>query len=789
MSPSLLSRPALADDSPVDRARVMARTFATLYGSGATVVTLTLALPHSHDRSVIPMVVAVSIAYAVVAAMLVFRERTPHLVFQALPPLGTVLVTVVIVAGGDSSVPAYAMMYFWVVLAAFYFFGRGLAAANMVWVAVAYGAVLALGSGATRMIEWCMAVAALSVSGALIFKLRGRVDALIARVRRDAGRTERLAELQERAMAGADTSEIMEGAVDLVADCLHAEFVAILELLPGERELLVRWGRGWEAGVVGHTRVDLSEKTQAAFTLDSGRPVFTREDDGREHAFSEVPRRHGCREALTVAIPTHDGAYGLIAALSRQAGAFGGDDASLMRELALKLGTTLERRRHDEQMRRRAYFDQLTGQPNRTLFLERLEETLARAGAKGDSLAVFFLDLDDFKVVNDSLGHDAGDELLCTVAPRLRSALMVTDTVARFGGDEFIVLCEGLREDRAVEHMAASLLDALARPVSLRGAPYRMSASVGVAVSQPGDSAQDLVRNADTAMYAAKARARGEFEVFDAAMRDKVVARLSVENALAAAQERGELSLAYQPIVSLSSGRVHAVEALLRWDRGGHGPVSPAEFIPVAEHTGLIVPIGRWVLRQALADAAGWRRALGADLVVNVNLSPRQVGDPDLLEAITGALADTGFSPAALALEITEGVLLEDTDATLAHLEALRRIGAGLVLDDFGSGYSSLSYLRRLPLDTLKIDRSFVATMRRGGEEAAIVRAVADMGAALGLSVVAEGIETADQLDLVADLGCTSAQGYLIARPMPAAEMLDFLAADRHRRSAGALAS
>ncbi|HEX2016990.1 MAG TPA: EAL domain-containing protein, partial [Solirubrobacteraceae bacterium] len=746
-------------------------------GAGATVVLFTLLLPHAPDRVAMPMLAAVVVAYAVVALMLVRRERLPDLVFQALPPLGTVLVSVVVLGAGAASVSAYAMMYFWVVLSAFYFFGRRLAAANMVCVALAYAGVLIIKDEATTpQIKWVMAVAALSVSGALIFKLRGRVDALITHLRRHAVRAERVADLQAQAIQGANASELMNVAVKMVAETLEAEHVGVLELLEQEEVLLLRWGTGWNDGCVGRATIPLGAPSQPTHALSSGQPMISA-DVGAEPGFQRSPlaAEHGCHSALAVPIVTRRGNFGVLGALSPRTGAFGPEEATFLRSVAGKLGSALDRQDHDEQLHQRAYSDALTGQPNRTQFLERLETALGRARAGGSQLAVFFLDLDNFKVVNDSLGHDAGDELLRAIAPRLRRALVLTDLVARFGGDEFVVMCEGVASQRETEAVAEAMLTSLAEPFHLAGVPHRVSASVGVASSDGQATAQELMRNADTAMYTAKARGRGHYELFDDRMRQKMVKRLSLENALAGALERDEFSLAYQPIVSLLTRRVEGVEALLRWKRADGSWVSPAEFIPIAEETGLIVPIGRWVLEQAVADLAGWRGRFGGDLCLNVNLSPKQVSEPQLGDEIATTLRVHGVPPQALALEITEGVLLEDSERTLSQLARLRELGTGLVLDDFGTGYSSLSYLRRLPLQALKIDRSFVAALLEGSEESAIVRAVAQMGAALGLSVVAEGVETEEQLERVSELGCTSAQGYLLARPMPAAEMEQFL--------------
>ncbi len=458
------------------------------------------------------------------------------------------------------------------------------------------------------------------------------------------------------------------------------------------------------------------------------------------------------------------------------------DDAGRpQRRLGAILDIT-ERQALERQLAHQAFHDALTGLPNRALVLDRLGHALARGGRDRATTALLLLDLDGFKHVNDSLGHAAGDRLLVAFAARLPGCcLRPDDTLARLGGDEFVVLLEGLTDPSDATRLAARIAasPALWAPYPLEGREVSVHASVGVAVGRAGAAtAADLLRDADTALYRAKAAGKGDYAVFDPAMNAAAVARLELEADLRRAVARGELALAYQPLVALADGRVRRAEALVRWTDPARGPVPPGCFIPLAEETGLIRAIGRWVLAEACRQAAAWRRAFGDRApVVCVNLSAREFGDPDLPTTVAGALRDAGLAPAGLALEITEGVLMGTAPGTLATLWQLRDLGVGLAVDDFGTGYSSLAYLKRFPVDTLKIDRAFVAGLGADGEDTAIVGAVVGLAHALGLATVAEGVETADQAAGLRRLGCTLAQGYHFARPLPPAALAALLAA------------
>jgi diguanylate cyclase (GGDEF)-like protein len=431
------------------------------------------------------------------------------------------------------------------------------------------------------------------------------------------------------------------------------------------------------------------------------------------------------------------------------------------------------------QLARLALHDPLTGLANRALLLQHLEHALAVQSRRGGSVAVLFADLDRFKVVNDSLGHLAGDAVLQVVAARLTAAVRPSDVVARLGGDEFAVVIDTVSDADEVAAIAERVRRACSEPLSVQGREVFATASVGVAFATDGaaraprERAVELLQHADVAMYEAKAHGRDRFDVFDATMRAEASERLALESALHRAVERSELSLAYQPIIDLRDGATVAVEALARWHRPSQGRVDTARFIKIAEDTGLIVPIGSWVLRQCCAQVDAWQSTGGCP-VVHVNVSARQLRLASLASDLAAAAEDASVDPGRLCLEITETALMEQPEESADLLRAVKEHGFRVSVDDFGSGYSSLATLQRLPVDVLKIDRSFVAQV---GHEAtpgaaAIIAAIIDMSHALDLTVVAEGVETAQQLELLRDLGCDQAQGYLLARPGPAAEVL-----------------
>ncbi|MDQ5834565.1 MAG: EAL domain-containing protein [Actinomycetota bacterium] len=427
----------------------------------------------------------------------------------------------------------------------------------------------------------------------------------------------------------------------------------------------------------------------------------------------------------------------------------------------------IERKRAELELAHQATHDALTGLPNRTVFLERLRVTLARIERRAQACAVLFLDLDRFKVVNDSMGHDVGDLLLVEAADRLRALVRPSDAVARFGGDEFMILCDDIATEADAIVVAERIAGSLAEPFEIAGQQLYVGASIGIAVaadrSRPPEA---IVRDADQTMYVAKRRG-SRWELFHPDQEVITTSRLGLEGELRLALERDELRLYYQPEIDVQGGGVIAVEALLRWQHPERGLLAPGEFIPLAEESGLIVPIGEWVLAESCGQLARWRAtgACGPALSANVNLSACQLLDSDLSATVEHVLEKTGLEPGALCLELTETAFVEDLDTSVAVLKALRELGVILSLDDFGTGYSSLSVLDRYPLDKLKIDRSFVARLDSGDRARRLFTAVVGVAQALGLSSVAEGVETREQLDTITDMGCDSAQGFFLSRP------------------------
>ena len=437
-----------------------------------------------------------------------------------------------------------------------------------------------------------------------------------------------------------------------------------------------------------------------------------------------------------------------------------------------------DRKEAEAKLEHQALHDPLTGLPNRALLGDRISQAILR-GRRSDAPGpvVMFLDLDRFKLVNDSLGHAAGDKVLIEVADRLKAVMRASDTLARFGGDEFVMLCEQMTDRESLLIVAERVLDALEPPFYIEGKRFQVGASIGAAVIE-GDTvtADELLSDADSAMYLAKAKSgRARIQVFDHATRATARHRVHTEEELALALKHNELVVHYQPIIDLWTRRRVGVEALVRWQHPRRGLLAPSAFLDVAEQTGLIVPLGSWVLRTACAQVRSWNDELSADhqLALSVNLSARQLSEPDLVDEVSSVLVEAGISPRALrlVLELTESLMPADEDEASTHVRQLHRMGVVLAIDDFGTGYSSLQYMRELPIGVVKIDRSFISAIGRSARDEAIIRSVVDLAHTLGLTVTAEGVETETQLAFVSEVGCDMAQGFLFGRPEPAEDV------------------
>jgi diguanylate cyclase (GGDEF)-like protein/PAS domain S-box-containing protein len=591
-----------------------------------------------------------------------------------------------------------------------------------------------------------------------------------------------VARLGERAMQNSDPQEMMEAAAELIGKVEGVHSACIWELARDGRRLNLR--AGLEGAVVGAgRRVSASRDSHAGAALDSGTHAIVADwDQETRHTMPPVLRVFGAASSLAVVIDGKHRPFGVLDLHATDPHRFSAKDVPFVQAAANVLADAIERHAADQALRYRVLHDSLTGLPNRLSFVDALGESLAKASVSGSPVGILFLDLDHFKLINDSLGHHAGDALLRAVAPRLRSHLRPGDVVARFGGDEFGILIDRLADEGEALAIADRVASAFAQPFSLDGVDHFVSASIGVAVARASEertvNAELLIRDADAAMYRAKEGGRARCVLFDAEMRAGAMRRLEVERELRHAVERDELALHYQPVVNLRSGETTGLEALVRWRHPERGMLDPAEFVSIAEDSGLIEPIGRWVQERACRQALEWHqlRPDARPLDVAVNLSARQVAHRDLPEVVEEVIARTGLDPIHLRLEITEGVLVEESATAISSLQRLNELGVRLVLDDFGTGYSSLAYLNRFPFHALKIDRSFVEALGIEQEATAIVEAIIGMARALSLEVIAEGVESEVQLAELRRLDCDYAQGHLFHAAMPEREVSRLIA-------------
>jgi diguanylate cyclase (GGDEF)-like protein len=588
-----------------------------------------------------------------------------------------------------------------------------------------------------------------------------------------------VARFGQQALGGTEIDELAVEASRILTDVLDIDYGGVLKLMPGGEELRLVSAVGVPEELIGKARVPADYRSQSGYALATGKATVV-DDWSAETRFqkSTLQTEQGMQSAAIILIKGKEEPFGLLGAGSRELRAFTREDVNFMQAIANVLANAIERRRTEERTQHEALHDGLTGLPNRSLFRDRLQHALSVAARRQTAIAVLFLDLDQFKLVNDSLGHAAGDELLAAVAPQIEQALRPGDTVARFGGDEFAVLVEDVGDERGATRIAERIAEALARPFILREREHFVSASIGISIGTGTEDPEALIRDADSALYRAKERGRGGYEIFDEVMRSRVIEHMQTENDLRRALQRDEFVLHYQPTVRLADGSIASMEALLRWDHPERGLIGPLAFIPVAEESRLIVPIGRWVIEQACRQAAAWQRLRpdAAPVGVAVNLSARQLADPELTQQVEASIEANGLDPSTLWLELTESTVLDDTTYVEATLGSLNRLGVRLVLDDFGVGFSSLGYLKRLPLSMVKLDRSFVENVAESPHDAAIVRAVSEMAETIGLAVVAEGVETEEQVRLARELGCGYAQGFHFSEPVPASYVERLLA-------------
>jgi len=568
------------------------------------------------------------------------------------------------------------------------------------------------------------------------------------------------------ALKGGCLSELFDEAVGAAARVLSCDCAQLFERVRGTQDLTVVAVVGWPEERKGERIVSKGPSTLNKVASVGGLAIV--EDWKQERRFPPSQRLvdRGVRSSVAVLIGELEAPLGVLAVHYKRAGAVPADCPPFLDALANVLAEAIRSRDVQEAIRHRGLHDELTGLPNRTLFLDRVAHALVPSERDSQPPAVFVVDLDHFKLVNDSLGHEAGDELLRRVTPRLAGAIRRGDTLARLGGDEFAVLCEQLPSEGAVTAIAGQLNSALQEPIVLGGDEHMVSASIGIAVGTPGAGAADLLRDADAAMYQAKTAGRGGFELFDREMHVRVLDRVRTEAALRAALANEEVHLHYQPLVSLRSGEIVGAEALARWRHVDWGLMSPAEFVAVAEDSGLIHQLGAQVMRRAARESAGWQHVPGFAHIA-VNVSTRQLLQPDelarLLREVTAA---EGIPPGFLTVELTESMLIERLDGARGALDALNDLGVRLSLDDFGTGYSSLSYLANLNFDEVKIDRLLIERIVTSQKAAALAAAIIHMGHALGQQVIAEGVETAEQAARLRELDCDIAQGYYFAKPM-----------------------
>ncbi|WON74734.1 EAL domain-containing protein [Nitrosospira sp. Is2] len=588
-------------------------------------------------------------------------------------------------------------------------------------------------------------------------------------IQQHAMQQELIADFGQKALASANLDELWHEAAVIASEGLNVGFSKALLLAPDMRSFNLKAGFGWQEGWVGRCISYTYENSQNRFILASHQAVVV-DDFCTETRFkpSKILKSHHIRSAAGVVISGAGGPYGVLGAYGRDAHYFNASSTNFLQSLANILATAIDRKRTEEHLTYLAQFDPLTELPNRNLFLDRLKKAMEHAQRNQERLAVVFADLDRFKIVNDTMGHSTGDRLLVQVARRLQQCVRSCDTVARLSGDEFgFILCNLTHADDATV-VAEKVIGALSLSFELEGQEVYISASLGISIFPgDGDDADSLLRSADTAMFQAKEQGPAIYQFYLPQMNERAVARLKMETQLRGALARHEFVLHYQPKASLVNGGITGFEALLRWQHPTHGLVPPLQFISVLEDTGLIVPVGEWVVQTVCEQIRKWEDQGLLLHPISVNLSARQFQQQDLDDVIGNTLKTTGIDPRLLEFELTESVLMEEAEVATNALRNLKAFGVQISMDDFGTGYSSLAYLKRFPLDVLKIDRAFIRDVTTDPDDATIAVAMINLAHSLGLKVIAEGVETRPQLDFLINHGCDEMQGYYFSRPLP----------------------
>ena len=721
--------------SALSRRRESARALACLFILGGLLgLMVDILVPPSPNMSTVGVFAQPLVALIAGVALWREAERVPERGLALALALGTTLISLGLYYGSDLRSSGQTF-YLWATTYAFFTLSIPAALAEAAYMALAYGAVLLLRDEPTGLARWIITTVTLVVAGLFVARVVRQLDDLI---RRGGEREEALAAAEAQFRSAFDDAAVGMALVGLDGNWLQVN-EALARLTGYPRSELV--GMSFRDLTPSE---DLAADNTALAQLISG-----------ELNVHNAEKRYVRADGSIVWV-------GLSVSVVR-------DRQGVPQHLISQMQDITARKEAEAELTRQALHDPLTGLPNRLLFNDRVELALARIERAQTPVSVFFVDLDGFKLVNDSLGHDVGDQLLIAVAERFRSQIRPTDTIARFGGDEFTVVCENTDEDEA-GLVADRILASLTQPFTVHNRELFVTASIGIAIAHHAHTpADEMLRDADAAMYRAKDLGRSRYAIFDGTMHTRASARLELETDLRRALEQHEFELVYQPDVELATGRMVGVEALIRWRHPRRGIVGPADFIDTAEQSGLIVPIGAWVVAEACEQAARWL-ADGCELSMAVNISPRQLADPQLRHAVRDALNRTGVPPERLTLEITETAAAH---ALGPQIDALRALGVRMAIDDFGSGFASLNQVRSLPtVDTLKIDRMFTSELGRRPADDAIISAVVTIAAAMGMTTIVEGIETELQAQQAKRLGCDRAQGWFFGRPA-APELLE----------------